>query len=94
MPTEWKSTEIREQSCPECKNKADAAGDPMGRAVPQPGSFLVCGFCGAILRFDEKMDVRLAQEEELKLLHPIQLTLLERMQAAARELAEERKKIN
>jgi len=51
--------------CPSCGSVLDAASGPNG-AVPRPGDFSICAYCGVTLRFEDPLpQTRLATDEDL-----------------------------
>lgn len=58
--------------CPACGYVIDRASSVEGDATPTPGDFSVCMDCGAVLRFDAALRVRLASGDEVAAL-PIKL---------------------
>lgn len=53
--------------CPACDLLLDAASDPRGEAIPQPGDATLCIHCGFIGVFDDDLTIRrptAAEQEE------------------------------
>lgn len=59
-----------EDYCPNCKKTLDAATGLSDRAIPNPGDFSTCFYCGIILRYASDMDLRMALPDELLELEP------------------------
>lgn len=65
IPLGFKTTHVPQAGeCPDCLERVDAASSGGGHA-PKAGDFSVCVFCGCILRFTEKMELRRASEDDL-----------------------------
>jgi len=55
------------QPCPACRRIVDATTSVTEKGVkPCEGDYLVCVYCGAMLRFSEDQSLRLADDHELK----------------------------
>ncbi len=55
-----------ERICPNCHADVSAETDvQLGGGGPQSGDFSICGYCSAILRFTDALDLRRASETEI-----------------------------
>lgn len=79
--------------CPDCLQRLDGASGHMGRA-PEPGDFSCCAYCGCILRYTEKLDLRRCSDDEFDELAPEQRTLLLRYHKAFRLARNEMAKVD
>lgn len=71
-----KHTEVVGQPCPTCGQQLDAATCLGEDAVPSPGDFTVCFYCGTPFRFGAKMYLQLMTLGELNELEPAKRSLL------------------
>jgi hypothetical protein len=57
---------IPEQNCEECGHSLDAVSKIGGavKKLPLKGDISICGYCGAVGRFDEQLIVRIWTEED------------------------------
>ena len=55
----------RDEHCPYCHAELTATSDTTGRASPKPGDLALCGDCGGMLIFDDRLHQRCATQEEL-----------------------------
>ena len=51
--------------CPSCLNVLDRVTSAGEKAEPKPGAFSVCNKCGAMLRFDELMELEPMNDDDL-----------------------------
>lgn len=65
-----RDTQLPECACPDCGGALNAALDPKGRAVPEPGDVTVCIHCYGICVFADDLTLREPTEEELLDLPP------------------------
>jgi hypothetical protein len=61
-----KRTRMPPSPCPSCGQVLDGAGDPWGLHRPKPGDFTVCIYCGAGLRYDRQMQLKVATDAEVR----------------------------
>lgn len=61
---EYKSTEMDETHCPSCSRHFNCVASPEGD-LPSPKDFTLCAYCGAFLRFDDKLQPVLVTDAEI-----------------------------
>lgn len=55
------------RSCPKCLNKLTAqTGLHNFESIPQKHDFIICGYCLAILQFNEDLTLRIVTRSQLK----------------------------
>jgi hypothetical protein len=59
------TTRIHASFCPFCFQMLDAVSSMQDKKVPEPGDFTICIECGAVLRFDAKMDLLASSLEDI-----------------------------
>ena len=64
-----RTVQVQPRGCPECGIELSAAS---GGGNPHPGDACVCIQCGSVLIYCQNMDLRIATEDEFKLVltHP------------------------
>jgi len=71
---------VTPHSCPDCHEKLDAAMQIGGGPHrPDPGSWTLCGGCGALLIFDEKLRSVKPTKDQLNTLSPQEHSALKRI---------------
>lgn len=76
----------KKNECPACLYVMDSVPElGGGDHQPRPFDFSICLNCGALLRFDETMDLRLALEDEEFEIHPEQLEQVYKAQRIIRK---------
>lgn len=74
-------------SCPACHKPLEAVTAIGSRGPPQEGSSSVCAYCGAYLKYQRDLSLRLMSEQEKAMLHPKQIEVFEATAAWAKERA-------
>jgi len=86
------TTETKLDHCPYCKHKLCAASSVGKVALPSPGDFSICRYCGSLLRFSEGLLLRGAtvdEETELQKHQPQMWADICRFQRLLRDAAAE-----
>lgn len=72
--------------CPACGVQHDMASNLTGRAGPEPDGFTMCTNCGVPLRYNADMSKRIATPDDLSLLEPEELQIIQASQKIIAEL--------
>lgn len=76
----------KDQTCPICSTLLNAASGFNNNASPSPGDVSVCIMCGAVLKFDEEMNLQQVPESELQALDQDDRRTLFEARQAVRDL--------
>jgi RNase P subunit RPR2 len=58
--------EVKRCPCPNCNYNLEAATAARGKDEPRPDDYSVCFNCGAVLRFNQDMTVRLCLDKDVE----------------------------
>lgn len=81
--------------CPVCLNSVSGASPiSKGNAKPKPGDISVCVYCGAILEFDDTLNLQAISEESFQTLPSVTRDALNRISEQIKQIAKRRNELS